>query len=130
MDWIENIFNWINNFWLWLSSWLSSFYSIISNFFLSVWNVLWYIWSIFQTLRYWLTTLLSSVYDTLIKVFDTSLFSYLYNWFNDLAWLIWLWGALFISSLLFVAFVRIIIAFVLRMFRLNADYRPLQKKLK
>ena len=130
MDWIQNLFNSINNFRVWLSSWFSSFYSLISSFFVSVWNILWYIRSIFQTLWYWLTTLLSSVYDTILKVFDTSIFNYLYNWLNDLAWFIGLGGALFISSLLFVAMIRIFIAFVLRLLRLKADYKTMLKKAK
>lgn len=130
LNWSENIFNAISGFWVGLSWRFSSFFSLISNFFTSVWTVIWYVRSVFQSMWYWLTTLLSWVWDSLKNVIWSWLFWYLYNWFMDLSWIVWYWPALFIASLLFVAMVRICIWLVFKMFRLNVDYKTMVSKWK
>lgn len=87
-------------------------------------------WSIIKTLWFWIKTLLSWTWSLIQDLFNWSLFDYLANWFNDLQLYIGFPWVIFMFSILFVIMIRIIIAFVFRMFRLNVDYKTMKTKRK
>lgn len=106
------------------------FFTLCKDFFQATVDVFSGISSIISTLRFWLKTLLSWVWSLIQEVFNWSLFDYLAQGFYQLSWYVWFWGAVFISSILFVVLVRIVIAWVFKMFRLNQDYNTMKTKRK
>ena len=90
--------------------------------------VLNYIWSILKTLWFWLTSLLTGVWDLISQLFAWQLFDYLWSWFVQLSQYIWTPAVIFISSLLLLVFLRIWIGFVFKLFRLNMNYKVFTKK--
>lgn len=98
----------------------------IKDLFLSVCN---FIFDIIQTLRFWfhsLTTWITEIFADIFWVWDLWGLIY-YGW--DSVWeLIWWPATVIIASLLLIVMVRIIIAFVFKMLRLNIDYNTLNKK--
>ena len=122
MEWIVNsISMFTNNF--------VRFFSMCKTFFQSVIDFFNNVLSIISTLRFWLKTLLSWIWSLIVEIFDWTLFWYLLNTFNHLSSYVWLWTALFISSLFFIIIIRIVVAFVFKILRFNVDYNSLQKKL-
>ena len=105
-----------------ISTNITKFFSMCRTFFQSIIDFFNNIWNILEWLRFWLKTLLSGLRTFIQQVFEWQLFSYLYSWFNDLVGRAWYAGA-FIAWFLFLVFVRIAIAFVFKLFRLNVDYR-------
>lgn len=108
MDWIITT---ITNFWKGVLSFFSSLWSIIS----------WWI-SIIQAIFYWLTSLLSKVWDLAIQIFDWWVFTNVGRAFEILSAYIWWPATAFLGVMLFLIIVRIAIAFVFKIFRLNIDY--------
>lgn len=110
-DNIVRLSNTIANIWNTLSSFISSL----------VW--------IIQTIFYWLTSLLGAVWDLFYKmVIDVDPFVNVNRAFVYISNYIWWPATVFISTLLVVAILRIVIAFVFKILRLNIDYNTLQQK--
>lgn len=111
-----------NRFWLLLNRFVSFFQSVI--------EIIWYWVSIFKTIFYWIGSLFGSVYDLFKEIISGSVIVNVWKAFGDLASYIWWPAVVFISSLLLVVIVRIVIAFVFKMLRLNIDYHTLNSKSK
>ena len=71
---MESIFYAISNFRQGVSNWFSQFYTMLSWFFDNVLDLLAYAWSIITSVWYWLTTLLSWVYDLIEQLFTSWIF--------------------------------------------------------
>lgn len=121
MDYLVNVFS------LLITN-LSRFFTLCKTFFQSIIDFLWNIWSILSTLWFWIKTLLNWIWSLIEYIFNWTLFDYLFNWFNDLSLYIGFGGVTFLSSIFFVILVRICIAFVFKMFRLNIDYKKMKTK--
>lgn len=99
-----------------------SFISRITSFFQSVLDVLTYIGWIFKALWFWLTSLLSWIWDLIQQVFNWSVFHNVANGLIYVSDYIWAPATIFIASLLLIVIFRIIIAFVFKIFRMRMDY--------
>lgn len=98
-----------------------------------IWNnvisFLWQLLGIVKTIFYWLTSLLGAVWDLFYSlVLEVDPFYQVNRAFVYLSNYIWWPATVFISTLLVVAILRIWIAFVFKILRLNIDYNTLQKK--
>lgn len=114
MDFITNSINQLITF-------FSRFATMCQNFFQSIIDFFNSVWSIISTLRFWLKSLFSWLRSFIDQVLSGQLFSFLWDWFSSLTG--WLgFGATFISWFLLLVFLRIIIAFVFKIFRFNVDY--------
>lgn len=84
---------------------------------------------IIQTIFYWLTSLLGAVWDLFYKmVVDVDPFVNVNRAFVYISNYIWWPATVFISTLLVIVMLRIWIAFVFKILRLNIDYNTLQQK--
>lgn len=83
-----------------------------------------YIIGIFKTLWFWLTSLLSWLWDLINQVFTWGVFDTLWIAFNQLQYYIWTPATIFITTLFAICIFRIWLAFVFKIFRLNIDYKP------
>lgn len=108
LDWLINT---ITSIWKWIFSFFSSLSSIIS-----------WIISIVQAIFYWLTTLLSKVWNLFLQLIDWGVFVNIGRAFDTISSYIWWPATVFLASMLFLVIVRIVIAFVFKIFRLNIDY--------
>lgn len=106
-----------------LFSLFQRFFNIVINFFSSILNFFTWLWSILSTLWFGAKTLFSKVIELVNEIFNWWLFDYVLWRFNELVLFIGRPAVLFISTLFFVVLVRIGIAFVFKMFRLNIDYK-------
>lgn len=104
-------------------SFISQLYYVIRDWFNIVWDVFSSIWSILSTLWYWAITLFSNLLSLIKQVFEWYVFENLPNWFNQLSQFIGGPATVFVMTLLFIVIVRIWIAFVFKIFRLNIDYK-------
>lgn len=84
--------------------------------------VLWYIWDILETLRFWLTSLLTWVLDIALDVLGW-LWGLVYYAWNSVWELIWWPATVILSSLFIIILVRIAVAFVFKFFKMNLDYK-------
>lgn len=114
---IDTIGNW---FWLLLNRLVSFFQSVV--------EIIWYWVSVFKTIFYWIGSLLGSVYDLFKEIIGGSVIVNVWKAFWDLASYIWWPAVVFISSLLLVVIIRILIAFVFKILRLNIDYNSFDKQ--
>lgn len=117
---IENL---INSLWQVISNIRIIFYDF-SNWVLTVLS---FVRDIFKTLRFWLTTLLSWIFEIFWEVFD-SISWLVFSWFNSVGALIWWPGVVLIWTIFWIILVRISIAFVFKILRLNIDYRATRDK--
>lgn len=108
--------------WKELINTLSNFSNWVMNFFNSLSSIVSSIISIVQALFYWLITLLSAVWDLVIQIFEWSAFINITSTFGTISNYIWWPATVFIATIFFVIIVRIWIAFVFKIFRLNIDY--------
>ena len=76
---------------------------------------------------YWLKTITLAVIDLVKQVFEWTVFSYMSNWFVTLSKFIGWPATIFVATLLFIVFVRIWIAFIFKICRLNLDYKKYRK---
>lgn len=99
----------------------------ITNFFEPIINVVWYIISIVKTLFFWLTSLLSSSFELFKEVFEWEAITTVARYFG----VIWEYiggpATVFLASLMLLIILRIWIAFVFKLFRLNIDYNSFDK---
>ena len=116
-----------------LSSIRQGFVSLISeiwDFLTVVWNgildlfsflvsILWFLFYAWKTLLVW-------VYNLFIWILEWDVFLNVSETFLDLSDYIGIW-AYFIYALMFIIIIRIIIAFVFKLMRLNIDYNSLDK---
>ena len=100
------------------------------NFFQPILDVLSYIGAIFKTIRYWITSLLSGLWDLIVDVIQWWVFYNVWNAFTQISSYIWWPATVFIASMLFIIMIRIFIAFIFKLFRLNIDYHSLNYKNK
>lgn len=105
-----------------LVEWFNVFVSKFISFCNSVVSVLSYIWSLLKTLWFWLTSLLSWVWDLVVQLFNWTIFNYVGSAFSSISYYIWTPAVIFMSSLFLVIILRIAIAFVFKILRLNIDY--------
>ena len=106
---------------------ISNFTIKISNFFEQIVNFVWYLVSIVKTLRYWLTSLLSASFDLFKQVFEWEAITTTITYFWKIAEYIWGPATTFLASLFIIIILRIWIAFVFKLFRLNIDYNSFDK---
>lgn len=95
---------------------VSNVISDVASFLISILGFLWYAW---KTLIVW-------VYKLFVRIADSGVFRSTSTAILNLSDYIW-FGAYFIYALLFVIIIRIIIAFVFKLLRLNIDYNALDK---
>lgn len=116
---MEKIFNAIQWVWNLFSQWVNmfrAFFNAVIDFFSSV-------WSIINTLWYGAKTLFASVLDLVNQILTWELFDHLPGRFHDLSQFIGGPATIFLATLFFVILVRIWIAFVFKILRLNIDYK-------
>lgn len=94
---------------------------LFMNFVSYVVSILWFIWYAWKTLILW-------VYRLLVYIFDNWVFINLQRAFLFISDYIWNQATVFLFALLFVAIVRVIVAFVFKILRLNLDYNTLQRE--
>lgn len=116
------------NVWTTIWNWFWILIKTISNLFSSIVNLVSYLIWIIKALFYWLWSLLSWVRNLLVNVFDWWVFSSVWLAFNQLTTYIWVPAVVFMASLFLVIIVRIWIAFVFKLLRLNIDYHSLNNK--
>lgn len=116
VKWISTSFtNWLTD--------LATFFDNIATMFRSVFS---FILSIFGFLYYAWKTLIIWVWRLFKWVINSWVFVNVSQAFLDLSEYLWI-GAYFIYALLFVIIIRILIAFVFKILRLNIDYNALDK---
>lgn len=108
---MQAIVNVLSDIWTWFQN-IVDFLSSLLSFLISI---LWFIWYAWKTLLVW-------VYKLIVYVFEWWVFVNVARAFDFIADYIWTPWAIFVSALLFVIIVRIIIAFVLKIFKLDIDY--------
>lgn len=107
-----NVITGIWNFFADLSNWILDFLGFLV-------SIVWFIWYGWKTLILW-------VYRLFVYILNSEVFLTVSQMFLNLSDYVGLW-AYFIYALLFVIIVRIIIAFVFKLMRLNIDYNALDK---
>lgn len=100
----------------------------ISNFFDPIINVVWYIISIVKTLWFWLTSLLTSSFELFKQIFEWEAITTTAKYFGVIWEYIWGPATVFLASLFVLIILRIWIAFVFKIFRMNLDYKISWKK--
>ena len=106
---------------------ISNFTLKISGFFEPIINVVWYIISIVKTLWFWLTSLLTSSFELFKEVFEWEAITTVAYYFGVIWEYIWGPATVFLASLMLLIILRIWIAFVFKLFRLNIDYNSFDK---
>ena len=115
MDKIVEAITSFKNLILSIFNWITDFFGVI----VDIWkNVI----SILSALWYAVSTLFTSLRDIAYEVVSNGTLVQVSSAFGQLSDLIWWWPAILLASLLMVAMVRIIVAFVLKIFRFNVDY--------
>lgn len=117
------IYNWIQQrFW--------NLINTIQDFFWSIWNVLSYIREILKAIRFGMGSLLSSLAQLMDQILEWDIFLNLFKTFTYISNYIWWPATVFLSTILLIAFFRIFIAFVFKLFKGSANYNALQNNLK
>ena len=120
---MELISNAINNFvvefknFFWFFWQLWNILESIASFILSVCWFFWYAW---KSLVIW-------IYKLLYYVFDWSVFVNVNRVLVQISDYIWWPATVFLSCMLILVIIRIIVAFVFKIFRRNLDYHSMQK---
>ena len=118
MSVVDSILNFTSNLWSMFWNLIQSINSIWS----SIINVLSYIWSILKALWLWLTSLLTPIWELISSVLWNGAISSLAQSIDSIASYIWWPAVVFIMTLFMVILVRIVVAFVFKILRLNFDY--------
>lgn len=122
MDWIIDLYNWFQQrFW--------NLINMLWDFFSSVWNVLSYIWEIIKALRFWMGSLLSWLWNLIVEIMEWDIFIDLKITFGYISDYIGGPATVFLSTLLLIAFFRIFISFVFKLFKGADKYNALQHNL-
>lgn len=112
----------------WIINIISNIGVTLSSFFSSVWSVLSYIRSMLKALWFWLISLISWVSQLLNQTLASDLLWNVAEQFVNIAKYIWVWPTIFIATLLFIIMFRIVVAFILKFFRMNIDYQEKSTK--
>lgn len=83
---------------------------------------------IIKALFLWLYTLLNSLWSIIENVITSTVFYNIHNALWYISNFIWWPATVILSSLLVISMIRIWIAFVFKILRLNIDYNTLQQK--
>ena len=113
----------IVNIWLSLYDFIYDFWMTCINILSYIASILWFIWYGWKTLLIWLFKILWNIFDWWVFVNVNRAFIFI----SDYIW--WPVTIIFVS-LLFIIIIRIIIAFVFKLLRLNIDYHSLNSKSK
>lgn len=131
----DSIVNAINNVWWFIWSivdWIWNFFTGVLDFFVAIYEILvniasfiisaiWFIYFAWKTLIVWVARLL---YDVL----DGSVFYNVNRAFVYISDYIWWPATIFLSALLLIIIIRIIIAFVFKLMKMNIDYNSFDKQ--
>lgn len=101
------------------NTWLDNFINIIKSVFSFIVSIFWFIYYAWKTLVIWVWRLFRWIMNSWV-------FNNVSEAFLNLSEYLWI-GAYFIYALLFVIIIRILIAFVFKIMRLNIDYNALDK---
>ena len=112
----------IVSLWITISNWFWSLIRTIVDIFSWIINFIHNLLDIISTIFFWLWSLLSWLWDLIIKVFDWSVFLNVSRVFWILTSYIWTPAVIFMSTLLLIIILRIFIAFIFKILRLNIDY--------
>lgn len=97
----------------------------IGNAFLDIWSfiisILWFIYYAWKTLIIWVAKLF-------YNILDWSVFYNVNRAFVYISQYIWAPATIFMASLLMIIIIRILIAFVFKIMRLNIDYNSFDKQ--
>lgn len=116
--------------WVTIGNWFGVLTRTIWNFFSTLLDILSFLDSLINTLVYWIGSLLSWVVRLVSQIFTNGVFSSVWQAFSQLSTYIWGPATVIMASLLLLAIVRIGIAFVFKLLRLNIDYHSLNNKSK
>lgn len=121
---MSGIINSINAF----ISYFWKLYTAVIWFFNLIWSFFTSIFSILQSLWYGATTLFSWIWEVVNQVFDSPVFDYIWTIWNYLVNFLWYPTVLFLCTMFIIILVRIWIAFVFKVLRLNVDYHNTYQK--
>lgn len=115
MDKIVEAITSFKNLILSIFNWITDFFGVIVDIWKSIISILSALWYAVSTLFTWLRDIAKEVVSNgaLVQVSSA---------FGQLSEYIWWWPTILLASLLMIIMVRIIVAFVLKLFRLNIDY--------
>lgn len=100
----------------------STFVKLVKSFFTSVISILDFVSSIFKTLRFWLTSILTSLYGFVVDIMNWRLFWYIWSWFVDMAFFTWVPFVVYLSWFLLLVFVMIVVSFIFKLLRMSISY--------
>lgn len=115
----------ICNIWTWIWKLVDTIGTIWQSI-IDVWAYA--IW-IFKAIFFGIWSLCTSVFQLAYHVFESNVFNSVSTAFEYVSGFIWWPATIFISTMLFVIIVRIAVAFVFKLFRLNIDYHRNQSQL-
>lgn len=107
----KELINVLSSIWTWIIDFFNSLSSIIST-----------VISIFKTLIYWATTLFTWTIKLVIQIFEWWVFDSVAQSIDYISSYIWWPATVILMSVLFIIIVRIWIAFVFKILKLNIDY--------
>lgn len=99
-----------------------SFARLIWDFISSIWSIISFFVSLIKVIRYSFTTLITAVWNLIVQVFDWWAFNSLFESIDIISNYIGGPATVFLCTLFFVVLVRIAIAFVLKILKLNIEY--------
>lgn len=120
----------IVSLWITISNWFWVLIRKIWEIFSGLLEILSFLGSLIETLVYWIGSLLSWVVRLVNQIFTNGVFSSVWQAFWQIADYIWGPATVIMASLFLLAIVRIGIAFVFKLLRLNIDYHALNSKSK
>ena len=116
---INTIYSWSNA----LVEVLRSFVDVVKD----IWS---FVLSILQSIRYWLSTLTSSLWQIIDETIGNGALVSTVRTLDSLWDYIWWPAVVFLFSIILLVIGRIIIAFVFKVLRLNLDYHSMSSKTK
>lgn len=105
-----------------MATWFWNLIQSINNIWTSIIDVCSYIIWIFKAIFFGVWSLCTSVFQLSFHIFESDVFNNVSTAFEYVSWYIWWPATIFIATMLFVVIVRIAVAFVFKLFRLNIDY--------
>lgn len=121
MDKIVEAITSFKNLILSIFNWITDFFGVIVDIWKSVISILSSLWYAVSTLFTWLRDIAKEVVSNGALVQVSSTFGQLSDYIGAVP-------TMLLASLLMIAMVRIIVAFVLKLFRLNVDYHVQRNK--
>lgn len=124
MSVVQAISNWFSA----LLNWFSDLIRNIVSIWQSIINIISYWLWIVKALRYWMISLCSWIRQLILQAFNSWVFVNVAKAFSELTNYIWAPAVIFIATLFLFVLVRIAIAFVFKLLRLNIDYHTLNSQ--